>query len=60
MLRRHVVIFARHMGCRSPSDDPRFPRWNDDPKPPLGAIDDRQYEISRVMVQDADTTRLQD
>lgn len=59
VLRRHVIVLTSHVGgCRA-ADDSGLPRGDNHPVPFSRAICDQQNKISRKLVHDADTTRLQ-
>jgi hypothetical protein len=59
VLRGHVIVLTSHVGCCRAADDAGLPGGNNHPVPFSGAICDQQNEISRKLVHDADTTRLQ-
>ena len=59
VLRRHVVVLACNIRGSCSTNDARLTRGYNDPKTFLWAVDDQQNKVSRKLVQDADTTRLQ-
>jgi len=59
VLRGHVIVLASNMRCCRASDYSGFPGGNNHSVPFSGAICDQQNEISRKLVHDAGTIRLQ-